>query len=114
MGGWGGRGVGRRRDAQWLVLIPRGLWGPQGARGWARLLQPLSPVQVVVAVRGVVWLGGDAVQGPFQSCRGKGGHSRRAHPTRLRTQSPSEQRAQLGLQIKGALRAGGFTAPNLF
>lgn len=56
--GWGPRAEGRS-------------WVPSTRQGQAHLLQSLRHVQVVVAVRGVVRLGGRAVKGPFQSWREK-------------------------------------------
>lgn len=43
----------------WLLTFVPGLF--------PALLQPLSPVQIIIAVGGVIRLGGDAMQGPFQS-----------------------------------------------
>lgn len=60
----GGRGLGAS------ALLTQGL-GLLVQR--PHLSQPLSPVQVIVAVGGVIGLRGHAAQGPLQSCGQKGG-----------------------------------------
>lgn len=77
---------------------PQAARGGGGSGGQAHLLQRLSPVQIIVTVRGVVRLGGDAMQGSFQSCGQKGGHLQRGYPTRLCRESLSEPRAPWGLE----------------
>lgn len=78
-GGWaGGRSPG-------AGVYPQGCAGCPSP-GQAHLSQPLSPVQVVVTIRGVVGLRGDAMQGPLQSCEKKGGYLQWAGPTGLHTE----------------------------
>ena len=68
-----------------------GAYPQRSAGGQAHLLQPLSPVQIIVTVRGVIGLGGDAVQGPFQSCGKKGGHLSGVIPPGYTERAPQSQ-----------------------